>query len=103
LKLQVSSRYLDNYIVLLRVYVRGVPAQLIFNLDEMGLSDSDERKTKPVIVLLDTIQTARHSPPNRAIRHDTMLCCISAFADGYIEVTKVRILSLQRTGNAIPV
>jgi hypothetical protein len=56
---------------------------LVFHLDETGLSDWKERKSKPVIVPSDATQTLLHYPVDGGIRHHTLLCCISAFGDAY--------------------
>jgi hypothetical protein len=49
-RLQTLRRYLQGYIDLLRAYVPLIPSQLIFNLNETGLSDWEERKPKPVLI-----------------------------------------------------
>jgi hypothetical protein len=60
-----------------------VPAELIFNLGETGLSDWEERKTKPVIILSHASSSTLHYPIDRAIRHHTLHCCVSASGDAY--------------------
>jgi hypothetical protein len=39
LRLRIPREYLNDYISLIKEYVLLVPAELIFNLDETGLSD----------------------------------------------------------------
>jgi hypothetical protein len=39
LRLRILREYLNGYISLIKEYVPLVPAELIFNLDETGLSD----------------------------------------------------------------
>jgi hypothetical protein len=39
LRLRIPPEYLNEYISLIKEYVSLVPAELIFNLDETGLSD----------------------------------------------------------------
>jgi hypothetical protein len=41
---------LDRYLALIKSWVPFVPAELIFNLDETGLSDWEEKKPKPVLI-----------------------------------------------------
>jgi hypothetical protein len=60
-----------------------VPAELIFNLHETVLSDWEEQKKKPVIVPSHASSLTLHYPIGRAIRHRTLLCCISASGDAY--------------------
>jgi hypothetical protein len=50
LRLQIPRSFLYDYIRLIQTYVPLVLTELIFNLDETGLSDWEERKSKPVIV-----------------------------------------------------
>lgn len=81
LRLQVPRQFLDQYIAMIKAYVPLVPAELIFNLDETGLSDWEERKAKQVIVPQHAKHTALHYPVDRTIRHHTLLCCVSASGD----------------------
>jgi hypothetical protein len=83
LRLQIPPSFLDDCIRLIQTYVPLVPIELIFNLDETGLSHWEERKSKRVIVPSDSTQTPLHYPADRGIRHHTLLCCISAFGDVY--------------------
>jgi hypothetical protein len=82
-RLQVSSCWLDSYIQFIKNYVPKIPAELIFNLDETGLSDWEERKEKVVLVPSAHIDSTLHYPVNRSVRHHTLMCCISAAGDGY--------------------
>jgi hypothetical protein len=50
LSLRIPREYVNDYISLIKEYVPIVPAELIFNLDETGLSDWEQRKMKPVII-----------------------------------------------------
>jgi hypothetical protein len=49
-QLQIPRRYLNEYIALIQKYLPIVPAELIFNLDETGLSNWEERKRKLVLI-----------------------------------------------------
>jgi hypothetical protein len=82
-RLQTPRRYLEGYINLIKNYVPLVPSELIFNVDETGLSDWEERKRKPVLVTSDLATRPLHYPVDRCIRHQTLLCCISASGDAY--------------------
>jgi hypothetical protein len=63
--------------------VQIVPTELLFNLDETGLSDWENRKTKRVLVPAVAEDSRLHYPINRAIRHHTLLCCVTAAGDSY--------------------
>jgi hypothetical protein len=83
LRLGIPREYLNDYISLIKKYVPLVPAELIFNLDETGLSDWEEWETKPMIIPFHTSSSILHYPIDRAIRHHTLLCCVSASGDAY--------------------
>jgi hypothetical protein len=83
LRLWISREYLSGYISLIKEYVPLVPAELIFNLDETGLSDWEERTTKPVIIQSHASSSILHYPIDRVIRHHTLLSCVSASGDAY--------------------
>jgi hypothetical protein len=57
LRLQIPRSFLDDYIRIIQTYIPLVPTELIFNLDETGLSDWEERKSTPVIVPSDATGT----------------------------------------------
>jgi hypothetical protein len=47
-RLQTPRCYLDKYIDLIKTYIPLVPSELIFNLDESGLSGWAERRSRAV-------------------------------------------------------
>jgi hypothetical protein len=83
LRLRIPREHLNDYIPLIKEYVPLVPAELIFNLDETGLSGWEERKTKPVVIPSHASSSTLHYPADRAIRHHTLLYCASASGDAY--------------------
>jgi hypothetical protein len=83
LGLQIPREYLNRYISLIKTHVPLVPAELIFNIDETSPSDWEERRAKLVIVPSHASQTAPHYSVDRAIRHQTLLCCVLASGDAY--------------------
>jgi hypothetical protein len=68
---------------LVQKHVPLVPAELISNLDETGLSDWEHSKPKPVLVPTGLSDSTIHYPVNRQIWHQTLLCCLSASGDAY--------------------
>jgi hypothetical protein len=83
LRLRIPREYLNDYTSLIKEYMSLVPAELIFNLDETGLSDWEEQKMKPVIILSHASSSPLHYPIDRAIRHHTLLYCVSASGDAH--------------------
>jgi hypothetical protein len=80
---QVPRQYLNQYIELIRNYVSLVPAELIYNLDETSLSDWEDSRPRLVLVPTDLGDSMVHYPVNCQIRHQTLLCCVSASGGAY--------------------
>jgi hypothetical protein len=47
-RLETTRCYFDKYMDLIKAYIPLVPSELIFNPDESGLSDWEERKSNAV-------------------------------------------------------
>jgi hypothetical protein len=63
--MEVPRHFLDDYLQLIKKYVPLVWSELIFNIDECGFSDWEEKKQKSVIILAETHGTALYYPINR--------------------------------------
>jgi hypothetical protein len=63
--MEVPRHFLDGYLKLTKEYVPLVPSELIFNIDECGFSDWEERKEKPVIIPAEVQGTTLHYPINQ--------------------------------------
>jgi hypothetical protein len=82
-RLHVPQIFLDQYMALTKEWIPLAPAELIFNLDECGFSDWEEWKPQPVLIPSRVRNIALHYPIDRGIRHQTLLCCITAAGDAY--------------------
>jgi hypothetical protein len=82
-RLQIPREYLDAHINLIREWVPMVPTELIVNIDESGFSDWEERKPKSVVIPTEARAVTLHYPANRQIRHQTLVCCVTAAGDAY--------------------
>jgi hypothetical protein len=60
-----------------------VPTELLFNIDESGFSDWEERKPQCVLIPTEARETILHYPASRKIRHQTLICCVAAAGDAY--------------------
>jgi hypothetical protein len=60
-----------------------VPTELMFNIDESGFNDWEERKPKGVLIPTRLRESTLHYPVNKSIRHQTLIGCISAAGDTY--------------------
>jgi hypothetical protein len=83
LRLEVPRCYLDEYITLLKKIIPIVPSELVFNFDETGFSDWEDRKIKPILVPAAKEDSTLHYPVNQNIRHHTLMCCVNAAGDAY--------------------
>jgi hypothetical protein len=82
-RLQTSRRYLDGCIDHIKAFIPLRPSELVFNLDETGLSDWRERRLKSVLVTADTASQPFRHPVDRGIPHQTLFCCVSTSNDGH--------------------
>lgn len=80
-RLEVPRTFLEQHIENIKKYVIGKASELVFNLDEMGSNEWEEKKPKKVIVPVKLCQSNVHLPIKRTLRHQTLLACISATGD----------------------
>jgi hypothetical protein len=86
--------FLERTIQDLKEHVQGCVAELVFNLDEVGVSDGEDRKTKtktaivPVTMRGETI----HHEISRTVKHISGITCISVAGESltpYIIISQV--------------
>jgi hypothetical protein len=82
-RLEVSYEYLNQYIRLIKEYVPLVPTELLFSIDESGFSDWKERKPQCVLILIEAGEPTLHYPTSRKIRHQILVCWITAAVNAY--------------------
>jgi hypothetical protein len=75
---EVPRVFLDETICCLREYVQGMKAELVFNLDEVGLSEWEDRKDKRVIVPMKMDSQTIHHRASRNVKHISIITCITA-------------------------
>jgi hypothetical protein len=79
-RLQVSRLFLERTVQDLKVHVQQCVAELVFNLDEVGISDWEDRKneTKTVIDPVTMRGQTIHHEISRAVKHISVIACVSA-------------------------
>jgi hypothetical protein len=77
----VPQEYLNQHITNMKTLVCGKLAELVFNLDEVGSSDWEDRMTRKVIVPSRVDANDVFHPVSRRCRHMTLLVCVSAAGD----------------------
>jgi hypothetical protein len=75
---QVPGAFLERRIQDLHKYVQGCVAELVFNLDEVGISDWEDRKAKKVIVAAALLGQTIHYGVSRNVKHISVIACLSA-------------------------
>jgi hypothetical protein len=80
---EVLRCYLKEYLTLINKIVLIVPTELLFNLGETGLSEWENRGSKPVLVPILDQESSLHHPVDRSLRHHTLLYCVAASRDSY--------------------
>jgi hypothetical protein len=77
-RLEVLRAFLDEMVRCLREYVQGMKAELIFNLDEVGMSELENRKDKKVMVPKTMDSRTIHYRASRNVKHISIITCIGA-------------------------
>jgi hypothetical protein len=79
--MEITRHFLDDYLRLIKEYVLLVLSEFIFNIDECGFSDWEERKEMPIIIPAKAQGTTLYDPIHHQIRHHTLICGITAAGD----------------------
>jgi hypothetical protein len=77
----VPRVYLEEHIQLLKTHLSGKVAELVFNVDELGSTDWEDRKAKRVIVPARIAEGDLYHPISRRRQHMTLRACVSASGD----------------------
>lgn len=86
-RLCIPRLFLDQHITNMKTYVSGKCSELVFNIDEVGLSEWEDRKIKKVIVPKSADRNNVYHSINRKVYHISMLVCISAGGDALTPLT----------------
>jgi hypothetical protein len=77
-RLTIPRENLERHIQNMRSIVEGKFAELVFNLDEVGSSDWEDRKPRKVVAPRGVSPKDVNHPVSRKFRHLTLLACVSA-------------------------
>jgi hypothetical protein len=80
-RMAVPRAYLDEHINVLKTHLAEKVAELVFDLDELGSSDWEDRKVKKIIAPSAVRKEDVHHAVSRRHRHVTLLACVSAAGD----------------------
>jgi hypothetical protein len=65
-------------IACLSEYLPGSCAELVFNLDEVGISEWEDRAPRKMIVPVSMTDQTIHHNVHRNLKHISVICCVSA-------------------------
>jgi hypothetical protein len=65
-------------ITCLSEYLPGSYAELVFNLDEVGISEWEDRAPRKVIVPISMTDQMIYHGVHRNLKHMSVICCVSA-------------------------
>jgi hypothetical protein len=77
-RLQVFRISLEEPMRTMHEALQGCPTNLVFNLDEVGISDWEDRKPKKVVVPVTVAAHNIHHRISRNVKHISIVTCISA-------------------------
>jgi hypothetical protein len=77
-RLEIPRSFLDPMVECLRKHVHHCCAELVFTLDEVGLSEWDDRVARQVIVPVSMSGQTIHHGVHRNLKHISVVCCVSA-------------------------
>jgi hypothetical protein len=76
--LQAARVWLDRYMALIAKVVPLVCCELIYNIDEAGLSDWEDGSPKKVLASAESFGEKLHYGLDRGVRYQSLFCTISA-------------------------
>ena len=79
--LTVPVEFLQQHLTNMTQYVQGCCSELLFNIDEMGSSEWEDRKVKKVVIPFETDPKSIYHKTTRKIRHQTLVSIVSAAGD----------------------
>jgi hypothetical protein len=76
-RLEVPQAFLDETVNYLREYVQRMKVELVFNLDDVGMSEWEDHKVRKVIIPTTKDGQTIHYCASRSVRHISIITCIS--------------------------
>jgi hypothetical protein len=73
----------DRTVQDLKEHIQGRVAELVFNLDEVGISDWEDRKTKTLIAPATMRHQTIHHEISRTVKYISVISCVSAAGESF--------------------
>jgi hypothetical protein len=77
-RLEIQRSFLDTMISYRGEHLPGSLAELVFDLDEVGISEWEDRAPRKVIVPVSMTDQTTHHGVHRNLKHMLVICCVSA-------------------------
>jgi hypothetical protein len=77
-RLEIARSFLDTMIACLSEHLPGPCAELVSNLDEVGISEWEDRAPRKVVVSVSMTDQTSHHGVHRNLKHMSVICCVSA-------------------------
>jgi hypothetical protein len=78
---EILRSFLDTMIACLSEHMPGSCAQLLFNLDDVCISEWEDRARRKVIVPVSLTDQTIHHGVHRNLKHMSVMCCVSAVGE----------------------
>jgi hypothetical protein len=82
-RLQVPRMFLQRAVYDLNEHVHGCVDKLVFNPDEVGISDWEDRRTKTVLGPDAMVGQTRYHEISRTLKHISVIACVSAAGESF--------------------
>jgi hypothetical protein len=82
--LDVPRCFLDQTLIDITQFVHGRPTEVVFNLDEVHISEWEDQKTKTVIVPKSMSEQMMQDKVNRNLKHVSVIGHVSAAGKSFI-------------------
>jgi hypothetical protein len=79
----VPRAYLEQHIATVKTHIVGKFSELIFNLDEVGFSEWEDRKSRKVIAPQEVSRQDVYHSVARRYGHLTLHACVSVAGDAF--------------------
>jgi hypothetical protein len=83
-RVQVSQVFLERAVQNRNEYGQGCTAELVFNLDEVDISDWEDRKARRVVALATMRGQTIHHGISRKVKHISVIPCVFAAGESLI-------------------
>jgi hypothetical protein len=83
-RLEIPRCFLDQTTACIAQFVHDQPTGPVFNLDEVGISVWEDRKTKTVVIPKLMSKQTIHHKINWNVKHVSVIACVSAAGESLI-------------------